>query len=212
MIRQRVRIRFRKEGDLRLIGHRDLLRTVERSFRRAGVQLRLSEGFHPKAKLSFPLALAVGIVGSQEVMEVEFSEEVQTESLTELLRSVFPPGLVLDELELLPEGTPKAQVARIVYGISVPTQLHESTRRAIEALMAKEECWIERKGRSKPIDLRANLEALELIDGTLRIEQSTSRTASASPREVLQQLELGHIELEGKLLTRTHVNLVAPKP
>ena len=36
MVRQRVRIRFAKQGDLRLIGHRDLMRTWERLFRRAG--------------------------------------------------------------------------------------------------------------------------------------------------------------------------------
>ena len=66
MIRQRARIRFRKEGDLRLIGHRDLVRAVERTLRRAGVQLSMSEGFHPKARLNFPSALSVGITGEDE--------------------------------------------------------------------------------------------------------------------------------------------------
>ena len=46
MSRQRVQIRFRKHDDLRFIGHRDLLRTLERLFRRAGLKLRMSEGFH----------------------------------------------------------------------------------------------------------------------------------------------------------------------
>ena len=40
---QRVRIRFRKEGDLRLISHRDLLRLFERLFRRG--KLRFPNGF-----------------------------------------------------------------------------------------------------------------------------------------------------------------------
>ena len=34
MVRRRVRIRFRKEGDLRWIGHLDLLRCWERLLRR----------------------------------------------------------------------------------------------------------------------------------------------------------------------------------
>ena len=54
MVRQRVRIRFRKQGDLRLIGHRDLVRCLERLFRRAGLPLGMSEGFHPKPRMSFP--------------------------------------------------------------------------------------------------------------------------------------------------------------
>jgi hypothetical protein len=31
MVRQRARIRFAKQGELRLIGHRDLVRTIERT-------------------------------------------------------------------------------------------------------------------------------------------------------------------------------------
>ena len=38
-VRQRVRIRFCKQGDLRLMGHRDLARLLERLFRRAGLAL-----------------------------------------------------------------------------------------------------------------------------------------------------------------------------
>ena len=38
MIRQRVRIRFRKEEDLRWISHRDLIRVFERLFRRADLE------------------------------------------------------------------------------------------------------------------------------------------------------------------------------
>lgn len=176
--------------------------------------MKLSEGFHPKAKLSFPLALAVGIVGSHEVMEVELTEAVTADGMTNLLRSVFPPGLVLEELEILPEGSAKAQIERVVYGIPVPPALHAQTRSAAAVLMAKTECWIERPGRqggSKPIDLRSNLQSLELVGDLLRLEQTTSRTASASPREILQQLKLDHLEVEGVCLTRTQVDLVASK-
>ena len=63
MVRPRVRIRFSKQGDLRLIGHRDLMRCLERLFRRAGLALGMSQGFHPKPRMTFPLALAVGIEG-----------------------------------------------------------------------------------------------------------------------------------------------------
>ena len=62
-IRQRVRIRFRKSGDLRLIGHRDLVRAWERAFRRAALPLGMSEGFHPKPRMSIPAALGLGIEG-----------------------------------------------------------------------------------------------------------------------------------------------------
>ena len=81
MVRQRVRIRFRKQGDLRFVGHRDLVRSLERLFRRAGLALGMSQGFHPKPKMSFPSALAVGIEGLDEVMELELAEPQSAEEL-----------------------------------------------------------------------------------------------------------------------------------
>ena len=71
MIRHRIRVRFEKSGTLRYIGHRDLMRLLERLFRRAGVVPAMSEGFHPKPRVSFPLALAVGIEGRAELFELE---------------------------------------------------------------------------------------------------------------------------------------------
>ncbi len=208
-IRQRVRIRFRKEGDLRLIGHRDLVRTVERAIRRAGVQLSMTEGFHPKARLGFPLALSVGIAGQQEVMEIEFSEIVEVESLTNLLTAEFPKGLTIEDLQLVPEGTKKAKVAKVVYEVPIPDEQQETARQAALSLMNQSECMITRAGRTKPIDLRANLVALEIEDGQLRIEQTTSAAAMASPRDVLNQLGLTELEKLGHHLTRTQVQLVA---
>jgi len=76
MNRVRVRVRFRKRDDLRWISHHDLARTFERWLRRAGLPLRRSAGFHPKPKLSFPSALALGIAALDEVMEFELSEAV----------------------------------------------------------------------------------------------------------------------------------------
>ena len=208
-IRQRVRIRFRKEGDLRLIGHRDLVRAVERSVRRAGVQMSMSEGFHPKARLSFPLALSVGIAGAAEVMEIDFSEVVEVESLTELLKGAFPPGLVIEGLELMPEGSKKAKVEQVVYEVTVPEDCRKSAEQAAIQLMGLPECMITRPGRKKPIDLRSTLVAIEFHEDQLRITQSTSATASAGPRDVLAQLGLSQLEEQGHFVTRTQLQLAA---
>ena len=59
---------------LALKAHRDLMRCFERLLRRAGVTLRMSQGFHPKPRMTFPSALAVGIEGTDEVMELELAE------------------------------------------------------------------------------------------------------------------------------------------
>ncbi|MDG2111833.1 MAG: TIGR03936 family radical SAM-associated protein, partial [Actinomycetota bacterium] len=53
----RVRIRFQKLGKVRFVGHRDVARIFERALRKVGFPVTYSEGFSPRVKLSFGLAL-----------------------------------------------------------------------------------------------------------------------------------------------------------
>ena len=73
MLVQRIRTRFRKTGELKAISHLDLMRTFERALRRTGLPLRMSEGFNPRPRLSFPAALPVGIEGLNEIMEFDLT-------------------------------------------------------------------------------------------------------------------------------------------
>ncbi|MDP6446126.1 MAG: TIGR03936 family radical SAM-associated protein [Pirellulaceae bacterium] len=212
MIRQRVRIRFRKEGDLRLISHRDLVRVWERLFRRAGVQLSMSEGFHPKARMTFPSALGLGIAGLNEVMEVELAELADADELLQRFRALAPAGLEILNLRLLETGEKKARIARFDYTIEVPPTRRDNVRLAIESLMSKTTHLIEREGRREPLDLRAGVERIALHDELLMFQLpagATGRSVSVRPREVLTALDLGDLETQGFFLSRTNVELAS---
>ncbi len=204
-MRHRARITFRKYGDLRFIGHRDLVRLWERMLRRTGVELALSQGFHPKAKLSFPLALAVGIEGARELVEVEFSQAIEAEKLERLLQEHCPPGLELLSIVLLGDGVPKAQPLAIEYRMQVPVEYHAAAEEAIRRLMTADEHLIYRQGRTAAIDARADVEVLELRNGELRFALRVTRQAGAAPREILQLLQLESLEQRGAQLIRSAI-------
>jgi len=46
------------------------MKVFERAIRRANISIAMSKGFNPHPKLSLPLALSVGIVSKDEVLEV----------------------------------------------------------------------------------------------------------------------------------------------
>lgn len=209
MTRLRVRIRFCKQGDLRLISHRDLLRLFERLFRRAGLKLSMSEGFHPKARLSFPSALSLGIAGLDEVMEVELAEQADAESLAERLAAHLPPGIGIHRVEVLAAGEGKAQAARMIYEMPVPPGRRERVQSAVEQLLACERYEVARAGRREPIDLKADLERLELLDDRVRFALRATRTAGVRPREVLEALGLADLEGEGLYLVRATVEVTS---
>lgn len=207
MVRNRVRIRFSKQGDLRWIGHRDLMRCMERMFRRAELPLGMSEGFHPKPRMTFPLALAVGIEAIDEVMELELTEPLPAEEVLARLAPCLPPGLSLNSAELLPEGSRKAHVGGAAYEAPIPSNRREGLAERIDRLMAGSSCPVERARGRAAIDLRPLVEELELREGVLRMRLRVSAEQSAGAREVLTALELADLEHEGVCMRRTAVEI-----
>lgn len=207
MVRQRVRIRFCKRGNLRLIGHRDLMRCLERLFRRARLPLGMSEGFHPKPRMTFPLALALGIEGIDEVAEFELSEHCVAEDVLSRLRAEALPGLAFASAEVLPDGSKKAEVRRVAYEAPIPAKCRDGLAERIDRLMARSSYPVRRPKSDSTVDLRDQLEELTLHDEALAMRLRTGRGAKVSPRDVLTALGLTGLEQQGVCLTRTAVEI-----
>jgi radical SAM-linked protein len=207
--RYRLRMRFQKKGDLRLISHRDLVRTFERWFRRCGLQLRMSQGFHPKAKMTFPLALALGIAGAREVMEFELTEWANARELQSRLTALAPPGLEIVDLQPLEPGQRKARVHRVTYEVPIPLPRREALRQSVAQFSRQTSFWIQREKSGREVDVKAGSDHLELQEGSLRFRLLADCPVSVRPREVLQALGIADLEHEGYYLTRTDVEIVA---
>jgi len=169
--------------------------------------LAMSEGFHPKARLSFPSALSLGVAGIDEVLEAELDEDCADEQVLERLTQQAPAGLTIDRLERVPPGTRKAQLVRLTYEVPVPAERLSLVEQAIVALLEQPAVWIARPDRAEQIDVRANLEHLALQNDRLVMSFRAGREAAARPRDVLLLLGLGDIEECGVFLTRTRVEL-----
>src|SRR5205807_571015 len=88
----KVRLRFRKDGDLRLVSHHDLMKVFERMFRRAGLPVAQTKGFHPTPRMVFASSLALGIVGCEEVLELVLDAVISPEDVLQALARQTPPG------------------------------------------------------------------------------------------------------------------------
>ena len=183
------------------------MRSLERLFRRAGLLLGMSEGYRPKPRMNFPLALAVGIEGRCEVMELELSEAPPADELLARLQSQAPPGLCIESLEVLPPGCRKAQAVSASYQIAVPASRLTGLDQRVQRLLSASTLPIRRPNRSAPIDLRASLLALALEDGVLEMRLQTDPGGSAGARDVLAALGLEDLEHQGFALTRSDVEI-----
>jgi radical SAM-linked protein len=204
---QRVRLRFRKQGDLRWISHHDLMRTVERLLRRAGLRLGMSQGFHPKARLTFPSALALGVEGWDEVLEFELAEPLDAGQLAARLAAEAPAGLTMTSVQCLPPGAAKARVRRMTYRITVPEDRRADLASRLQAFRGQETYWVQRDAGPTTVDVKAGLDQLDFQQGVLQFRLSSQGPVAVRPREVLGALGLADLEREGWHLARTAVEI-----
>lgn len=193
---------------MRLIGHRDLIRCFERLFRRTGLRLKMSEGFHPKPRMTFPSALSVGIAGLDEVMEMELAEPSTAEELLSGLRERAPSGLVISSVIVLPPEAAKARVSSVCYEVSVPPPYCDGLSDRVAELRSRPSCTVIRPHRQTLVDLSKTLEDLALREDVLSMRLRVDNQGSAGPRDVLAALGLADVERQGACLTRTAVEIV----
>src|SRR5438132_8894471 len=134
--RAKIRIRFKKGGDLRLVSHHDLMHCFERMFRRAALPFRTTEGFNPKPKMAFALSLALGIVGAEEVLELELDACLPPEEIHDRLARQAPAGLEILSVKQIARQT-RAQVRRVCYRIQLPADHVAGLGERCAALLAE---------------------------------------------------------------------------
>jgi radical SAM-linked protein len=207
MARSKVRIRFRKGGNLRLVSHHDLLRCFERMLRRAALPFHSTQGFNPKPRLVFALSLGLGIIGCEEVVQLELSDDLPPDEVRDRLARRAPPGLEILTVERL---GPKAssQVRRVCYRIALPADRSAGLPQRITTLLAAARCPIERtRPEPRQIDLRPYVRDLRLLPDALEMDLWVSPNGTARPDEVLAVLGLGDLLETGSILERTTLEL-----
>jgi radical SAM-linked protein len=165
MTGDKFRFRFSKSGTLRLVSHHDLMRCAERMLRRAAVPFKSTAGFHPTPRLVFALSLPLGVVGRDEVVELELTEPRDGNELLATLNAQAPTGLVFTRVTAVPMKA-TARVRRAVYELSLPPERAGAVQSAATALLAEPKVWVERlRPSAKRLNIRPYVRGVRLEGG-----------------------------------------------
>jgi radical SAM-linked protein len=206
----KVRLRFAKRGVLRLVSHHDLMRCLERMLRRAAVPVALSQGFVRRPKVTFALALGLGIEGRSEVVDIELSQPLEPCDLLARLEAVAPAGFEWTDALPLPSHAPPPRPRTVEYCLPVHDERCEEVARNLQTLLIAPSwpCQRRRKKGESTFDLRPHIVGAELsTDGVLRFRLKVLPDGSARPEELLEALALRDLLDRGAVLTRTDVDL-----
>src|SRR5690242_21785399 len=101
MLGEKLRFRFAKTGTLRLLSHHDLMRCTERMLRRADLPFKSTAGFHPTPRVVFALSLPLGVEGLDEVVEIEFTRDLDADAVLGRLNEQAPSGLLFQRVAVI---------------------------------------------------------------------------------------------------------------
>ncbi len=222
----RLRIRFSKLGKVRFVGHRDVARIMERALRRCGIPVTYSEGFSPRLRMSFGLALPTCYESEAEYLDVPLNPDlVQDQTVfctgwgqgeahnpTELqdaLNKALPNGFDVVALTIEPKSKGSLQEAVLSCGWSfdIVGAQTDGVQNAIETALNSSVIEVDRKKKNEIVreDIRHGIHELRL-DGESERGPLVVAELSAKPR-VIRPSELVDVLAPGAELgvaKRTH--------
>ncbi len=182
-----VRVVFSKMGRARFISHLDLVRTMTRVMRRAGIPLWYTEGFNRHPYLTFAAPLSLGYEGLRETMDLRLETDMPYEELVERLNAALPEGF---EAVSAAEAMCKAgELAGAVYRLTL-----SCAPEVVTSLLAQPEIPVEKRTKKKTVktvDIRpafANARIEGTADGCEVLVTLPTGNDPVNPRLLLQAL------------------------
>ena len=111
----KLRIKFKKYGPVRFIGHLDVMRFFQKANRRAELDVAYTGGFSPHQIMSFAAPLGVGLTSNGEYMDLEVHSLTSCEDVKQRLNAASVPGIEITSVKILPDKAGNAMASRRIY-------------------------------------------------------------------------------------------------
>ena len=205
----KLRVKFKKYGPVRFIGHLDVMRYFQKAIRRAGIDVSYSTGFSPHQIMSFASPLGVGLTSNGEYMDIEVNSLpepreglTECETMVQKLNEVGVEGLDVVAVRILPEhaGNAMASVAAASYTVRFrPDRLplsgevpmtDFSFQYMCDNLLKRDEIMVtkETKRGSREVDLRPGIYRLDWDNDGFHMLLNASSAGNIKPAQVMEAM------------------------
>ncbi len=165
----RFRFRFTKIGIYRFLSQLEVLRAFRLALRRSGLPVGMSQGFHPRQRISFGRPLAVGQEGSEEPLEIVFHSPIDPEEAEKKLNAELPEGISVFDCREVPLHGPALDSlgTELIWEVTIPGKAHaDSFAAAIGRFLEKDRIVVEQpwKKKVRSIDIRAGVKEIRIAE------------------------------------------------
>lgn len=217
-----LRVRFTKLGKVRYTSHRDVARIWERAIRRVGLPVVYTEGFSPRPRVGFGLALPTGYESVGEYLDISVHPSasgrpgvfdgvgpssgttLEPVGLIPQLSEVLPAGMDVQAIELLDVRGESLQqaVKTCTWRFEIRDLTMADATAGVAELLSAVELPSTRmhKGKERSDDLRPSVHRLEAVgrgmDGAALEADLAAKPRLVRPSELISILAPG-LELAG---------------
>lgn len=150
-----LRALFCKTGNAVWISHLDLMRVLQRAFRRGGMMLKHSQGFTPHPHLSIAMPLSVGVSSDYELMDFALAEGDDTPicEIKDRLNASLPDGVRI--LECYEDGRKLKDMKYLQAELTLEYDggVTDGTAERIRALFAQPSVPAEKHGKNGTVEV-----------------------------------------------------------
>lgn len=139
------RLLFSKTGRAKYISHLDLMRTFQRAFARAHIQIKHTEGFHPHPFVSIALPLSVGYSSQCEILEFGLVGGVTAEELPARLTAAMPEGIQIHQCYPAQSKLKDLSYLNYIMNFEYPEGRPQETEPAMRELLSRDSLVVQKK-------------------------------------------------------------------
>lgn len=211
-----MRFKFKRTASLRFLSHLDQQSAFQRAFRRAKIPFAYSNGFHAHPKLSFALALSVGMTSSSEYADLRLTEEVNPSEFVSAVNASLPDGLKILDAKLIKGKVDSlsASIKSSSYRIKILDHKYDKLlSEEIQNYLNQNEILVEKrnkKGRLQMIDARPFIKQFSVVqddhdDLQFNLSLNYQDQKTIKPTIILRSFEtFAHREFGDDLLWQVH--------
>jgi len=194
----RIRITYSKADPLVYTSTLNVQTIWERTFRRSGLALQYSKGFHPQARIQIANPLPLGYIGLNEMIDVWLENELPVKTIEKKIGGNLPAGIHINQIAMVDEKDPSLSGLVTYSDYVIRFYDDRIDYRLITEKIGQllERDTIIRERNRKKYDLRPLISSLQLMDSgpgksAISIRMSSSAGKTGRPEEVLFELGFG---------------------
>lgn len=188
----KVRIKFKKYGAMKFIGHLDIMRYFQKAMRRAEIPIAFSGGYSPHMIMSFANPLGVGVTSEGEYFDIEITEPISSKKAVEQLNGAMVEGMEVVSFLEIPDDKKKTGMAIVAAADYLSTlrqgEYPSNWKEKAEQFLSQDEIVVlkQTKKSEKEVDIKPLIYKFEVRDESIYMQVATGSVENLKPGLVME--------------------------